>query len=56
MIMKEAGCIDVKIEPGLLECDTDKNLGTATNTQANARLDVSARGIFGTFERTFCDV
>ena len=52
----QSECIDVKIEPGLLERDADQNLGTRTYTKANARLDVCARGIFGTFELTFCDV
>ena len=28
----------------------------STNTQDDARLDIAARGIHGTFERTFCDV
>ena len=56
LIMREAGCVDVQIEPGLQDCSTDTSLRHRTNTQAGARLDVSARGIFGTFERTFCDV
>ena len=56
LIMREAGCVDVKIEPGLQDCSSDMSLHQHTNTQAGARLDVSARGIFGTFERTFCDV
>ena len=56
MLMREAGCVDVRIEPGLLECDTDSSLSHRTNIQPNARLDISARGIFGTYERTFCDV
>jgi len=56
MLMKEAGCVDVRIEPGLLECETDNSMSPRTNIQPNARLDISARGIFGTYERTFCDV
>ncbi len=56
IIMREAGCVDVRIEPGLQDCSKDKSLNKSTNTQQGARLDVSARGIFGTFERTFCDV
>jgi hypothetical protein len=53
LIMREAGCVD---EPGLQDRSKDTSLCNRTNTQAGARLDVSARGIFGTFERTFCDV
>ena len=56
LIMREAGCVDVQVEPGLRDCSKDTSLRNRTNTQAGARLDVSARGIFGTFERTFCDV
>jgi hypothetical protein len=56
LIMREAGCVDVQVEPGLQDCSKDTSLCNRTNTQAGARLDVSARGIFGTFERTFCDV
>ncbi len=54
--MREAGCVDVRVEPGLQECSTDSTFSSHTNTQENARLDISARGIYGTFERTFCDV
>ena len=56
LIMRESGCKDVQTEPGLQDCSTDTSLHRQTNTQAGARLDVSARGIFGTFKRTFCDV
>ena len=56
MLMREAGCVDVRVEPGLLECETDNSMSPRTNIQPNARLDISARGIFGTYERTFCDV
>ena len=55
LIMKEAGCTDVKLEPHLLPVDPLLYQKT-TNTQDEARLDISARGIHGTFERTFCDV
>ncbi len=53
--MKEAGCTDVKLEPHLLPVQSEV-YQRRTNTQDDARLDISARGIFGTYERTFCDV
>ena len=53
--MKEAGCTDVRLEPHLLPVDP-KIFQRQTNTQDDARLDISARGIYGTYERTFCDV
>ncbi len=54
MFMKEAGCTDVKLEPHLLPIDANL-YPQATNTQDEARLDISARGIFGTYERSFFD-
>ena len=56
VIMKEARCVDVQTEPGLQDCSTNPGMKSHTNIQPGARLDVSARGLFGTFERTFCDV
>ncbi len=55
MIMREAGCTDVKLEPHLLPVNPELYKKTI-NTQDEAHLDISARGIHGTFERTFCDV
>lgn len=48
-------CRDVVIEPQLLPVDSTK-YATRTNTQHGARLDISARGVWSTFERTFFDV
>ena len=53
--MREAGCTDVKLEPHLLPVNPEL-YEKSTNTQDDARLDIAARGIHGTFERTFSDV
>ena len=50
LIMREAGCIDVQLEPGLQDCSNNTSFHQHTNVQTGARLDVSARGIFGTFD------
>ncbi|MCP4458807.1 MAG: hypothetical protein GY816_12410 [Cytophagales bacterium] len=55
LIMKEAGCTDIKLEPHLLPVQSEL-YQRRTNIQDDARLDISARGIFGTHERTFFDV
>ncbi len=55
LIMTEAGCKDVQLERHLLPVDANM-YNQQTNTQPDARLDVAARGIYGTFERTFLDV
>ena len=49
------GCKDIKIEPELLPVNSQQ-FKDSTNTQPGARLDVSARGIFSRFERSFCDI
>ena len=54
LIMKEAGCSDVQLEPQLTPVSAEL-YHQRTNTQDEARLDISARGIFGTYERTFFD-
>ena len=46
-------CSDVKVEPMLLPTDEER---TAGSTAVKARLDVSARGVWGRCERTFVDV
>jgi hypothetical protein len=51
-IMQEV-CSDVKVEPMLLPTDEER---TAGSTAVRARLDVSARGVWGRCERTFVDV
>ena len=48
-------CKDVRVEPELLPVDPRK-FKRRTNTQAGARLDVSARGVWSTFERSFFDI
>ena len=53
-IMKEV-CTDVSTEPMLLP--TNPNLfNSRVNTAEEARLDIAARGINSTFERTLFDV
>ena len=52
--MKEV-CHDVTTEPMLLTVNPN-NFSTSTNTADEARLDISARGIHSTFERTLYDV
>ena len=46
-------CSDVKVEPLLIPTDDEV---TAGNTALRARLDVSARGLWSRYERTFFDV
>ena len=45
-------CWDVRTEPLLLPTD-EKSHPPATNTQDQARLDIVATGLWGTFERTY---
>ena len=54
-IMREV-CKDVQIEPNLLPIENTEFDGKRTNVQQNARLDISARGVWNTFEKTFFDV
>ena len=54
-IMREVA-FDVSIEPGLEKVSKNVRLAPGTKTEDNARLDVSARGIFSSHERTFFDV
>ena len=53
-IMKDV-CTDVKIEPQLLPVNAN-DYQSCTNTSEQARLDISAVGVRGSFERTFFDV
>ena len=46
---------DVQIEP-MLQPIENAEFGRSTTTAENARLDVSERGLWGNFERTFFDV
>ena len=54
-IMREVA-FDVKIEPGLQKVSKNIKLAPGTKTEDNARLDVSARGIYSSHELTFFDV
>ena len=47
-------CHDVKIEPELLP--TNNNYHSSNNNSENARLDVSAIGVWAPYERTFVDI
>ena len=53
--MVEAKCRDVKIEPHLIPVNAE-NFDRSVNTQEEARLDISAVGVWSAFERTFFDV
>ena len=48
-------CKDVKTEPNLLPIDAE-DLSHRTISTDGARLDISARGVWSTFERTFFDI
>ena len=54
-LLRDSGCKDVQIEPELLPVDP-KKFSKRTNTQPGARLDVSARGVWSQFERSFYDI
>ena len=54
-IMKEVA-FDVKVEPGLAKVSKNVMLAPGTNTDDDARADVSARGIFSGHEITYFDV
>ena len=54
-LLRDAGCKDVRTEPELLPVNPQK-FKPRTNTKDGARLDVSARGVWSTFERSFYDV
>ena len=50
-------CNDVCIEPELQPVTDEELTGSTVNSQAGARLDIAAHGVWGsTFERTFFDV
>ena len=53
--LREARCRDVKIEPSLLPVNA-ANFPFKANTQDEARLDISAVGVYAPFEKTFFDV
>ena len=51
-LLKEV-CADVRVEPSLLPTDEERVSG---NTASGARLDISARGLWSAYERSFMDV
>ena len=51
----QQACYDVKLEPDLLPIESNK-IGITGNTADKARLDISARGLWGPFQRTMFDV
>ena len=51
--MMEEVCRDVMIEPGLISTAGQEIRG---KTEDGARLDVSARGVWSKYERTFFDI
>ena len=53
--MKEANCKDVKVEPGLAPVNASL-YSSSTITQSDARLDISAIGVYSPFERSFFDI
>ena len=53
-LLKEV-CFDVQTEPQLLPVNPN-DYNVRTNAAEGARLDVSARGLNSTFERTFYDI
>ena len=53
--LKEAKCKDVRVEPSLLPVNAAQ-FSRNTNVQDEARLDISAVGVYAPFERTFFDV
>ncbi len=48
-------CADVRVEPQLLPVNPN-DYHSRTNTSEGARLDISAVGVLGSFERTYFDV
>ena len=55
MLMREVAK-DVQTEPGMLPVGENVQLKPGTNRKAQARLDISARGIWSPCEKTFFDV
>ncbi len=53
--LKEAKCKDVRVEPSLMPVNATQ-FSRSTNVQDEARLDISAVGVYAPFERTFFDV
>ena len=49
-------CKDVEIEPPLMPVPNNYHLPTGTNTKEEARLDVSARGMWSNLDRALVDI
>ena len=49
-------CKDVKTEPNLIPLSGESFRLKSTNTRQDARLDISARGVWNTMEKTLYDV
>ena len=54
-MLKEV-CYDVKIEPYLLKVNEGYCVLPHTNKAEQARLDISARGVWTSFDKSFIDV
>jgi hypothetical protein len=48
--LREAQCRDVRVEPSLMPVNAS-NFKNMTNTQDDARLDISAVGVYAPFEK-----
>ena len=51
-VMKEV-CHDVRVEPHLIPIESESLINSNASTEDNARLDVSGRGVWALFDRTF---
>ena len=54
-VMKEV-CHDVQVEPHLIPIEGESLINSNASTEDNARLDVSGRGVWAPFDRTFIDI
>ena len=55
-ILIEAGCKGVEIEPPLLPITGETFQYRSTITESSARLDVSARGLWSSFDKIYTDI
>ena len=55
-LLSSVGCRDVQTEPSLIPIDNEVFDRRSVNTAVEARLDVSARGVWNSMDRTFLDV
>ena len=54
-VMKEI-CHDVKIEPALIPVEPEERFETGLNPANNTQLNISARGFWAPFDRTYFDI